>query len=171
MGPTMAIGTALAAYLQGLVYTSETKSASDPLFGQPIFAVTQLEEIKNVQKVTSAGKAACEVLGYRDETRTPTFAGGPQGGTRWRTQSWIILSMVGIDTSAQAAMIYDISDELVAKLSKKVKLDNQVTGLFWAHFKSPESGMFLRIDRNGQDVQAHMIELITEVTETVVLTG
>ena len=171
MGPTMAIGTALAAYLQGLKYTSETKSAGDPLLGQVIFATTQLEEIKNVQKVTSAGKAACEVLGYHDETRTATFAGGAAGGKRWRTQSWIVLSMVGIDTAAQAAMIYDISDELVAKLSGKVQLDSQVAGLFWAHFKSPESGMFLRIDRNGQDIQAHMIEIITETIETMTITG
>ena len=152
-GPnTRAIGNQIVSYLAALTYPSTA----------PVYALAQLEEIKDVIGIVSAGNACVEVVCGPDSSRGATFGGGI-----WDEQTWLICSMVGVNTAAQAAAIYDVRDALVAPFGTHYQLGNVISGLFWSRLK-PNSGQFLRFDR-GIDVQAHIIELETRLAWGVTL--
>lgn len=153
-GPqTKATGTAIANYLTTLTYSG----------GGTVYNFAQLEQIKDIDDYLANGGACAEVYCNLDSVM-PAF-----GGEKWDEQSWYILSMTSLDTPQTAQQIYDVRDALVGTLSGHTLLGNTVPGLFFAQWKRPESGRFMRIERNGQEIQAHVIELETKVYWTTTL--
>lgn len=127
-----------------------------------VYTLAQLEQIKDVTDLIANGGACAEVYCNMDAERK-LFGGG-----KWDEQTWYILSMCGLETAARAAAIYDIRDAMVTALSSHTALGGTIPGLFYAQFKRPEGGRFLRIDR-GKEYQAHAIELETKVAYQVTL--
>lgn len=153
-GPnTMATGNAIVAYLTALVY---------PNTSTPVYKLAQLDQIKDVIDLVAGGttpffNACVEVYADIDSSVPATFGGGI-----WDEQTWVILSMCSLQTVPQATQIYTIRDALVQPFGQHYQLGNTVPGIFWSRLK-PESGRFARILRNGQYVQAHLIELDTRL--------
>lgn len=152
---TKATGQAIANYLAALTYSG----------GGAVYTLAQLEQINNVvSQIQTAPGACAEVYCNLDANCTKTFGGG-----KWDEQTWLILSMTSLDTPATAAQIYDVRDALVSAIANHTVLGGTIPGLFFAQWKQPESGRFLRIKRNEQEVQAHIIELETKVAWTATL--
>ena len=141
---TAAIGDAIVAYLAALTYPNTA----------PVYNLVQLEAIKDVTTQVAGGYACAEVYGNDDSSIRHAF-----GGKMRDEQSWFILSMCSLDTPQQARQIYVIRDALVQPFATHATLGN--TGsVFHAELK-PNSGKFLRIARNGQELRAHLIEVFT----------
>ena len=162
---TKATGNAIVSYLSSLTYSG----------GRSVYTLTQLEQIKDIDDFIANGGACAEVYCNLDSNITSTFGGG-----KWDEQSWYILSMTSLDTPATAAAIYDVRDALVTAIDSHTTLGGTIPGLFYAQWKQSQpgkgsqasgssSGRFLRIPRNGQEVQAHIIELETKVSWTTTL--
>lgn len=145
---TKAIGTAIVTYLTSLSYGSGTVQ------------LAQLEEIKDVTDLVANG-ACIEVYGNVDGSERRGF-----GGRIWDSQTWFILSLVSLDTPAQAATIYDVRDAIVQAFQPHATLGAQVLNLFHAQFKDG-SGRFIKVFRNGQWLRGHLIELETRAEWTV----
>jgi hypothetical protein len=145
---TRATGNAIVSYLAGLTYTG----------GARVYAFSQLEQILDISDYIANGGACAEVYCNSDASLTMTFGGG-----KWDVQTWYILSMTSLQTPETAASVYDVRDALVGSLSSQTTLGGTIPGLFFAQWKAPESGRFLRIERNGQEVQAHAIEMLTRL--------
>lgn len=145
---TKATGNAIVSYLGALTYGG----------GGAVYTFAQLEQIKDIDDYIANGGACVEVYCNLDSIMTGF------GGLKWDEMSWYILSMTSLDTPVTAASIYDVRDALVASLSSHTVLGGTIPGLFYALWKHPESGHFMRIERNGQEVQAHVIELETKVS-------
>ena len=156
-GPqTHATGNAIVSYLTGLTYATS---------GALVYTLAQLEQINDVITPIETGAGACaEVYCNLDASQTKTFGGG-----KWDVQTWLILSMTSLDSPTTAAQIYDVRDALIQSISGHMTLGGTVSGLFFAQWKQPETGRFLRIQRNGQEVQAHIAELETRVQWTATL--
>lgn len=148
---TKAIGNAIVSYLTTLAYPNTTL----------VYTLCQLEEIKDVTDQVANG-ACVEVYGNLDRSERRGF-----GGRIWDYQSWYILSMVSLDTPAQAATIYDVRDALVQPFQTHATLGAQVLNLFHAQIK--DNGRFLKVMRNGQWLRAHLIELETKQEWTVAI--
>lgn len=146
---TRATGAALVTAMAGLTY---------PSGGGNVYTFTQLEQVFDISDYIANGGACGEVYCNTDASLTATFGGG-----KWDVQTWYILSMTSLDTPLTAASIYDVRDALVGNLSAQLTLGGSIPGLFFAQWKGPESGRFLRIERNGQEVQAHAIEMLTRI--------
>ena len=159
---TRATGNAIVSYLTTLMYSG----------GGSVYALAQLEQIKDVTDFIANGRACAEVYCNLDDNITAAFGGG-----KWDDQTWYILSMTSLDTPATAASIYDVRDALVTAIDSHTTLGGTIPGLFFAQWKSTQpgksstqsSGRFLRIERNGQEVQAHIMELHTIVSWTATL--
>lgn len=148
-GPnTLATGQAIVTYLTALVYPSTTTL---------VYTLAQLEQIKDVIDRVASGGACVEVYADMDSSAHKTFNGGI-----WDEQTWILLSMCSLNTPLLAEAIYNIRDALVQPFMQHYQLGNTIPGIFWSQLK-PESGRFVRILRNGQYVQAHMIALDTKL--------
>lgn len=161
---TRATGNAIVSYLTGLTYSG----------GGLVYTFAQLEEIKDVTDYIANSGACAEVYCDMDSNITSTFGGG-----KWDEQTWLILSITSLDTPQTAAQIYDVRDALVTAIANHTVLGGTVPGLFFAQWKAPQSGKgsqssgssgrFMRIERNGQEVQAHVMELLTRVSWTATL--
>ena len=142
---THAIGTAIVSYLTALKYADGIT---------PVYAVTQLEAIKDVINAVSGGGACVEVYCEQDDSERRGF-----GGRIWDTQKWYILSMCSIDSPATASQIYDIRDALVQPFQTHAQMGNIVSNLF--HSQLQPSMRFGRIQRNGQFLRMHLAVLET----------
>jgi len=147
---TKAIGNQIVTYLATLTYSDATL----------VYQLAQLEEIKDVTDQVANG-ACVEVYGNLDGSQRRGF-----GGRIWDPQTWYILSMVSMDTAAQAAKIYDVRDALVQPFQTHATLGTSIFNLFRAQFKDG-TGRFLKVMRNGQWLRAHLIELETKQEWTV----
>lgn len=142
---THAIGTAIVTYLAGLTYSDGITK---------VYALTQLEAIKNVINAVSNGNACAEVYCETDMSERRGF-----GGRVWDHQKWYILSMCSIDSPATASQIYDIRDALVQPFQVHAQLGNLVSNLF--HSQLQDNMRFGRIQRNGQFLRMHLAILET----------
>jgi len=145
---TKAVGNAIVAYLKALTYAN----------GSKVYAMAQLDQLKDIIGLISNGGVCVEVYGNMDSSAVKSFGGGI-----WDEQTWYILSMCSLDDTVLATEIYDARDALVQPFGVHYELGNTISGLFWSRLK-PDSGRFLRILRNGQEVMAHVIELETKLT-------
>jgi hypothetical protein len=142
---TLAIGNAIVSYLSSLIYPSTSL----------VYTLAQLESIKDVVDLVASGGACCEVYGDKDSSERRGF-----GGRIWDTQSWFILSLCAMDTPAHAQQIYNVRDALVQPFQTHATLGTIVSNLFHAQLID-KSGRFFRVQRSGQWLRAHVIELET----------
>jgi hypothetical protein len=147
---TKAIGESIVSYLSNLTYPDASR----------VYAVAQLESIKDVINAVSGGGACVEVYGDTDKSERRGF-----GGRMWDYQQWYILSMCSLDTASSAAKIYDIRDAIVQPFQVHAQLGNIVSNLF--HSQLQDNMRFLRIQRNGQFLRAHLAILETRQEWTV----
>src|SRR6266700_4797630 len=97
MRSTKALGQAIANY--GAALTKPDTTA--------VYRVAQLELINDVLNQVSDGGAVLEVYGNLDAEERHGFGGA---GRMRAVQSWYLLSMCSLETSALASYIYDVSD-------------------------------------------------------------
>ncbi len=143
---TLDIGEAIVNYLSALTY---------PGTSTIVYALAQLEAIKDVIDLTSNGGICCEVYGDIDTSERRGF-----GGRIWDTQSWFILSLCSLDTPALAKQIYLARDALTYPFQQHATLGDQVTNLFQIQLKP--NMKFFRVLRNGTWLRAHLAELETK---------
>jgi hypothetical protein len=143
---TPAIGDAIVAYLAALTYPDTTS----------VYKLAQLEAIKDVTDLVAGGGACVEVYGDSDSSTHHAFNGRIRD-----EQSWFILSMCSMDTPLLARQVYAVRDALVQPFQEHATLGNAGGTVFHSELK-PNSGKFLRIMRNGQELRAHLIELFTK---------
>lgn len=141
---TKAIGNAIVSYLTSLKYSD----------GRTVYALAQLEAIKDVINLVANGNACVEVYGDNDTSERRGL-----GGRIWDTQKWYILSMCSVDTAITASLIYDVRDALVQPFQAHAQLSNIVSNLF--HAQLDPHMKFGRIQRNGQFVRMHLAILET----------
>lgn len=141
---SLAIANAIAAYLATLTYPDTT----------PVYKLAQVEAIKDVIDQVANGGVCVEVYGNEDDSQRHAY-----GGKIHDTQSWFILSMCSLDTPELAQQIYAVRDVLVQPFQQHATLGGALN-VFHAQIK-PGSGKFMRIFRNGQELRAHVIELLT----------
>jgi hypothetical protein len=141
---SLAIANAIAGYLAVLTYPNTT----------PVYKLAQVEAIKDVTDLVANGGACVEVYGNEDDSQHHNF-----GGMVWDEQSWFVLSMCSLDSPELAQQIYAVRDALVQPFQQHATLGN-AGNVFHAQIK-PGSGKFMRIFRNGQELRAHVIELLT----------
>lgn len=150
-----AIGQTIVSYLQNLNY---------PNTSMPVYQLVQLEQIKDVIATISQGGVCAEVYGSTGSSDHKAF-----GGTMWKEQNWHILSLCSLDTPQLAQQMYDVSDTFEPLLGTHFELGGTIDGLFYSAFVAG-SGKHMRIERNGQDVRAYQIELLTRQQYQVALT-
>ncbi len=149
--PTMAtspntgtIGDAIVSYLASLTFPNSSL----------VYTLAQLEAIKDVVDLVANGGACCEVYGDKDGSERRGF-----GGRIWDSQTWFILSLCSMETPQLARHIYDVRDALVQPFQQHATLGTQVSNLF--HAQLSPNGRFFRVQRSGQWLRAHLIELET----------
>ncbi len=142
---TLAIGNAIESYLAALAYPNTSL----------VYTLAQLEAIKDVVDLVANGGACCEVYGDLDSSERRGF-----GGRIWDTQTWFILSMCALDTPQHAQQIYTVRDALVQPFQQHATLGSQVSNLFHAQLID-KSGKFYRVQRSGQWLRAHLVQLET----------
>jgi hypothetical protein len=143
---TLAIGNAIVTYMSALTY---------PGTNTVVYTLAQLEAIKDVVDLVANGGVCCEVYGDKDSSQRRGF-----GGRIWDPQTWFILSLCALDTSTHAQQIYNVRDALVVPFQTHATLGAQVSNLFHAQLIEG-SGKFFRVQRSGQWLRAHLIELET----------
>jgi hypothetical protein len=141
---TLATAQALVAYMQALTINNN-----------PVYTLVSLGEIKDVVDNIANGGACLEIYATSDDSQHKAF-----GGVIWDEQSWDLLSIVSL-TNAQAAeeLIYACRDALVVPVMSHFTL-NQTGNIFFSRLK-PNSGKFFYVERNGQWLRAHVIEVVT----------
>lgn len=150
---TLAVAQAIQSFCSALTYSG----------GAPVYHLVQLGGIKDIIDQVVGGNACLEIYANEDDSQHHAF-----GGKIRDEQSWYLLSMVSMDDAAAAeALIYQVRDALVQPFQQHATLGN-AGNVFHSQIK-PNSGHFVRISRNGQEVRAHLIELQT-VSEWVLPT-
>jgi hypothetical protein len=148
MRQTKALGQAIAAYGAALTKPDTT----------PVYILAQLELIFDVVTKVSDGGAVLEVYGNLDDEERHGFGGA---GRMRAIQSWYLLSICSLETSALASYIYDVSDYLMVPFETHVQLGNATMGIYQAQLK-PNSGRFYKVLRNGIELKAHLCEIETK---------
>jgi len=143
---TLAVAQAIKSYMQALTYSG----------GASVYTLVQLSQIKDVtDQVAAAGSACLEIYANEDDAQHFAF-----GGVIKDEQSWYLLSMVNMDDSQAAEqLIYQVRDALVVPLNQHIRLGG-AGNIFFERIK-PGSGKFFDLDRNGQFLRAHVIEVLT----------
>lgn len=143
---TLAVANAIVSYATALTYSG----------GASVYNAVGLSEIKDVTDVVAGGGACLEVYANTDDSQRHAF-----GGKIWDEQSWFLLSLVNMDNAASAeALIYNVRDALVQPFQQHATLGN-AGSVFHAQIK-PNSGRFLRAQRNGQWLRGHLLEILTK---------
>jgi len=139
---TLAVAQALVAFAEALTNGSS-----------PVYAKVALGEIKDVIDLVANGGACLEIYANADDSQHTAFGGGI-----WDEQSFDLLSLVSLD-DAQAAeeLIYACRDALIVPIQQHYELGN-AGNVFFSRIR-PGSGKFFYIDRNGQWLRAHLIEV------------
>ena len=143
---TNSIADAIASYLSTLTY---------PGTSTQVYALAQVEAIKDVTDLTSGGKVCVEVYGDLDTSERRGF-----GGRIWDTQSWFILSLCSLDSPVYARQIYSVRDALVYPFQQHVQLGDQVGNVFQVQLKP--NMKFFRVERNSNQIRAHLAVLETK---------
>ena len=139
---TLAVAQALVAFASALTISSV-----------PVYTKVQLGEIKDVIDLVANGGACLEIYGNADDSQHTAFSGGI-----WDEQSFDLLSLVSLDNAQSAEeLIYACRDALVVPIQQRYQL-GPAGNVFFSRLKAG-GGRFFYVDRNGQWLRAHLIEV------------
>lgn len=139
---TLAVAQALVSFAEALT-----------IGGSPAYTKVSLGEIKDVIDPTANGGACLEIYGNSDDSQHTAFGGGI-----WDEQSFDLLSLCSLDNAQSAEeLIYACRDALVVPIQQHYALGN-AGNVFFSRIKQG-SGKFTYVDRNGQWLRAHLIEV------------
>lgn len=141
---TLAVAQAIVTFASALTINA-----------QPVYTKVQLGEIKDVIDLVANGGACLEIYGNADDSQHTAFGGGI-----WDEQSFDLLSLCSLD-DAQAAeeLIYACRDALIVPIQQHYALGNAGNAFF---SRLRPGGKFLYVDRNGQWLRGHLIEVFVQ---------